>query len=148
MAVTIDLGEADNIHPKNKQDVGIRLALAARANTYGQKIAFSGPMYDTYKIEGNKFVISFKQTNDGLKTNDGQAVKGFAIAGFDHKFHWANATIVGNQVVVTCPEVLFPVAVRYAWANNPICNLYNGAGLPASPFRTDDWEGLSYGNNK
>ena len=148
MAVTIDIGEAGDIHPKNKQDVGLRLALAARANTYGQKIAFSGPIYDTYKMEGNKVRISFKYTNDGLKTNDGQAVKGFAMAGLDHKFHWADATIEGNEVVVTCPEVSFPVAVRYAWANNPVCNLYNGAGLPTSPFRTDDWQGNTYGNNK
>jgi len=148
MAVTIDIGEAGDIHPKNKQDVGLRLALAARANTYGQKIAFSGPIYDTYKMEGNKVRISFKYTNDGLKAKDGGVVKGFAIAGLDHKFHWATATIEGDEVVVTCPEVDFPVAVRYAWANNPVCNLYNGAGLPASPFRTDDWQGNTYGNNK
>ncbi|MDD4921649.1 MAG: sialate O-acetylesterase, partial [Bacteroidales bacterium] len=145
MAVIIDIGETNDIHPKNKQEVGRRLALAARANTYGEKIAFSGPIYTSSKIEGNKIRISFKHTNDGLKTKDGQPLKGFAMAGSDHKFHWAEATIVGNEVVVSCPEVPSPLAVRYAWGNNPICNLYNGAGLPASPFRTDDWQGITFG---
>ena len=145
MAVTIDIGEAKDIHPKNKQEVGHRLALAARANTYGEKIAFSGPMYNAYKIEGNTIRISFNFTDKGLKINDNQSLKGFAIAGLDHKFHWAQATIDGNEVVVSCPDVAFPIAVRYAWANNPTCNLYNGAGLPASPFRTDDWPGLTFG---
>lgn len=144
MAVTIDIGEAKDIHPKNKQEVGRRLSLIARANTYGEKIDFSGPVYESYKVEGNKVRISFKYS-EGLKTKDGQQLKGFAIAGLDHKFHWAEATIDGNEVVVSCPEVNFPVAVRYAWANNPVCNLCNSANLPASPFRTDDWPGLTYG---
>ncbi len=135
MAVTIDIGDAKDIHPKNKQDVGLRLALAARANTYGQKIAYSGPIYKGYKIEQNKIRIYFDHTNGGLKTKDNQALKGFAIAGSDHRFYWADAVIEGNEVVVSCPQVEFPVLVRYGWANNPDCNLYNGAGLPASPFR-------------
>lgn len=143
MAVTIDIGDANDIHPKNKQEVGRRLALAARAQTYGEKISYSGPMYETYRIEGNKIRIYLKHTDKGLKTKDGGKVQGFAIAGVDHKFHWADAVIEGNTVVVSSPDVAFPIAVRYAWADNPVCNLYNGAGLPASPFRTDDWKGVT-----
>jgi len=144
MAVTIDIGEAHDIHPKNKQDVGKRLALAARAQTYGEKISYSGPMYKSYQIEGNKIRIFFNHTDKGLKTKDNSSVKGFMIAGLDHKFYWADAVIDGETIVVSCPEVPFPVAVRYAWADNPVCNLYNGAGLPACPFRTDDWQGITY----
>lgn len=148
MAVTIDIGEAFDIHPKNKQDVGKRLALAARAQTYGEKIPYSGPMYHRYKIEGNKIRLFFLHTNGGLKTKDYEPLKGFTIAGLDHKFHWAEAIIDGNTIVVSCPEVDFPVAVRYAWADNPICNLYNGVDLPASPFRTDDWQVITYGKTR
>lgn len=144
MAVTIDIGDAFDIHPKNKQEVGRRLALVARAQTYGEKIPYSGPMYDTYRIEGNKIRIYFKHTNGGLKTKNNEVLKGFTISGVDRKFHWADAVIDGNSVVVSSPEVSFPIAVRYAWADNPICNLYNGANLPASPFRTDDWQGITY----
>jgi len=139
MAVSIDIGDAMDIHPKNKQDVGKRLAYIAQANTYGLPVAFSGPLYESYSIDGNKIRIKFKHTEHGLKTNDGKALTGFAIAGPDHKFRWAKAVIEGNDVVVSSPEIEFPVAVRYGWANNPDCNLYNGANLPASPFRTDDW---------
>ncbi len=140
MAVTIDIGDSKDIHPKNKQDVGIRLALAARANTYGQKIAFSGPSYRSYQMEEGRIRISFDHTDGGLKIKDGQVLKGFSIAGSDHRFYWADAVIEGNDVIVSAPNVKFPVAVRYAWADNPVCNLYNGSGLPASPFRTDDWK--------
>ena len=140
IAIITDIGDARDIHPKNKQDVGIRLALAARANTYKQNISYSGPIYQSYKIEGNKIRISFNHTNNGLKGKNGEPLKGFAIAGSDHQFHWAEAVIDGNEIVVSSPNVTFPVAVRYAWANNPIGNLFNGAGLPASPFRTDDWK--------
>ena len=146
MAVTIDIGDAFDIHPKNKQEVGRRLALAARAQTYGEKIPYSGPMYDTYQMEGNKIRIYFKHTDGGLKTANNEVIKGFTIAGVDHKFHWADAVIEGNTIVVSSPEVAFPIAVRYAWADNPICNLYNGANLPASPFRTDDWPGITFDN--
>lgn len=139
MAVIIDIGEAKDIHPKNKQDVGLRLALNARAKTYNEKIEYSGPIYESYKIVGAQIHIQFSHA-DGLKTNTGTEVKGFAIAGSDHVFHWANAVIKGNEVIVDSPEVKFPVAVRYAWADNPVCNLYNGANLPASPFRTDNWK--------
>ena len=144
MAVTIDIGEAKDIHPKNKQEVGRRLALIARANTYNENITFSGPVYDSYRIERNSIRITFKQAEMGLKTKNGEPLKGFAIAGLDHKFHWAEAVIRGNDIVVSCKDIENPVAVRYAWAANPVCNLINGDGLPASPFRTDDWVGITY----
>jgi|BioPla2DNA2_1021312.scaffolds.fasta_scaffold01663_5 sialate O-acetylesterase len=139
IAIAIDIGEADDIHPGNKQDVGKRLALAARAQTYGEKITYSGPVYKTYKIEGNSIRLSFEHTDGGLQTKNGEKLQGFTIAGVDHRFYWADAIIDGDEIIVSSPEVEFPIAVRYAWANNPICNLYNGAGLPASPFRTDSW---------
>ena len=142
MAVTIDIGDDKDIHPKNKQDVGLRLALNARAKTYNQKISYSGPIYENYKIEQNKIRISFKNTDNGLKAKGTSQLKGFAIAGADHVFYWADAIIDGNEVMVSSPKVKYPVAVRYAWADNPVCNLYNGADLPASPFRTDDWRDI------
>jgi len=138
MAVTIDVGEAANIHPKNKQAVGHRLALWALATVYGEKIPYSGPLPAGQKINGSEILLSFTHTDGGLAAKEGE-LKGFAIAGADHKWVWAKARIVGDQVAISSPEVKSPVAVRYAWADNPDCNLYNGAGLPASPFRTDDW---------
>jgi sialate O-acetylesterase len=140
LAVTIDIGETKDIHPKNKQEVGHRLALAARALTYGEKIPYSGPQYRSYKIEKNKIRIFFRHTDGGLIAKNNEALKGFAIAGVDHKFYWADAVIDGNSIIVSSKDVAFPIAVRYAWADNPICNLYNGANLPASPFRTDNWQ--------
>jgi sialate O-acetylesterase len=140
MAVTVDIGDAKNIHPKNKQDVGLRLALWALATTYGKKnMVYSGPLYDSCVVKGNKIQLNFKHFGKGLEAKGG-ALKQFSIAGADKKFVWADAHIKGNTVVVSSPKVVKPVAVRYAWANNPEgCNLYNSAGLPASPFRTDDW---------
>ena len=138
MAVTIDIGMADNIHPINKQEVGRRLGLWARANVYGEKIPFSGPLPTGHKISGSEMILSFKHTDGGLVAKDGE-LSGFVIAGADKKWHWAKARIEGERVVASSPEVKSPVAVRYAWADNPKCNLYNVAGLPASPFRTDDW---------
>ena len=139
MAITLDLGEADNIHPKNKQEVGKRLALWALASVYGQNdIAASGPLPSGHAIRGGEVVISFNHTVGGLVAKGGE-LKGFAIAGVDKKWFRAQAKIRGDQVVVSSPEVQEPVAVRYAWADNPEFNLYNGSGLPASPFRTDDW---------
>jgi sialate O-acetylesterase len=142
MAVAINIGDATDIHPKNKQDVGKRLALIALAKNYGVKVQYTGPMYQSAKIEARTIRLSFSAA-EGLKTSNGAELKGFAIAGADQKFHWAKAEIKGNQVVVSSTEVPDPVAVRYAWANNPVCNLVNGAGLPASPFRTDKWEDSS-----
>ena len=148
MAVIIDIGDAVDIHPKNKQDVGKRLALNALAKTYGHKIEYAGPMYESMKIEGAKIRLNFSHTTGGLslvlpgvQAHALMTLKGFAICGEDHKFVWADATIDGNTVVVSSPAVPNPIAVRYAWANNPECNLYNGSGLPASPFRTDDFPG-------
>ena len=145
VSCTIDIGMEKDIHPSNKQDVGHRLALIARAKTYGQNVEFSGPLYKSYEIMGHCIRIHFDHTTGGLKTNDDRPVTGFAIAGPDHVWHWATATIDGNSVIVSSDKVKFPVAVRYAWADNPACNLYNGANLPAFPFRTDCWNGVTYG---
>lgn len=143
MAVTIDIGEADDIHPRNKQDVGRRLALAALAKVYGRGVEYSGPVYRLMRREGSTAHIVFDHA-EGLHAREGE-VKGFAIAGPDRRFVAANARIEGNTVIVSSPEVAEPVAVRYGWANNPVVNLYNAAGLPASPFRTDDWPGVTEG---
>jgi sialate O-acetylesterase len=136
-AVTIDIGEADDIHPRNKADVGKRLALAAQKITYGKNIVFSGPTYSSMKIERDKVRLQFKNTGSGFVPVD--RLTGFSIAGADKKFVWASAKLDGNSVVVWSDAVKNPVAVRYAWANNPECNLCNKEGIPASPFRTDDW---------
>jgi len=143
MAVIIDIGEANNIHPKNKQDVGKRLAKWALGTTYGKKIVYSGPLYKSMKIEPGKVILSFDHVGSGLVAKGGGPLKGFAIAGEDRKFVWADAKIEADTVVVSSDKVPRPVAVRYAWADNPVCNLYNKEGLPASPFRTDDWPGVT-----
>jgi sialate O-acetylesterase len=144
MAVAIDVGNAEDIHPKNKQEVGRRLALIALAKTYGKKITYSGPAFTSQQVEGNTIHLNFDFTDGGLAAKSGE-LKGFAIAGADQKFYWAKAIIKGNQIVVSSPEVPKPVAVRYGWANNPGSNLINGAGLPASPFRTDTWPDTTFG---
>jgi sialate O-acetylesterase len=142
MAVIIDIGEANDIHPKNKQDVGKRLALWALAKTYGKNMVYSGPIYKSMKVEGNKIVLSFDNIGGGLVAK-GDTLKGFAIAGSDKKFVWADAKIEGDTVVVSSDNVATPAAVRYAWADNPVCSLYNKEGLPATPFRTDKWPGVT-----
>lgn len=136
MTVTTDVGEATDIHPTRKEPVGARLALAARAVAYGEKIEYSGPVFDSVKIDQNRAVLSFKHLGGGLFAKDG-ALKGFTIAGTDKKFVPAKADILGETVVVSAAEVPQPLAVRYGWANVPDVNLYNKEGLPASPFRTD-----------
>ncbi|NBZ95626.1 MAG: hypothetical protein EBR40_04240 [Proteobacteria bacterium] len=136
MAVTLDVGDANNIHPKNKEPVGQRLALAARALVYGEKIEYSGPEYDSLKIEGNKAILTFKHVGTGLVAKDGP-LKGFLIAGADKKLIEAKAEIQGDTVVVTSDQVPSPVAVRYGFTNVPDGNLWNKEGLPASTFRTD-----------
>ena len=146
MAVCIDIGDAEDIHPKNKQEVGRRLALNALNLVYGQDVVYSGPMYKSMQVEGDKIRLSFDLFDGGLTTKEGDKLTGFSIAGSDKKFHWADAEIDGKTILVSCKDVPVPVAVRYAWASNPICNLYNGAGLPASPFRTDSWKGITEGN--
>lgn len=143
MAVTIDIGEPD-IHPKNKQDVGKRLALWALAKTYGKDIVYSGPIYKSMKVDGNKAVLAFDDIGGGLVAK-GDSLKGFAIAGADRKFVWADAKIEGDTIIVSSDKVAAPVSVRYAWAINPVCNLYNKEGLPATPFRTDTWPGVTDG---
>lgn len=145
MSVTIDIGEGENIHPKNKQEVGRRLALIALAKTYGDKTAYSGPSLLSSQVTDNSVSLTFNHTEGGLKAKDGGTLTGFAVAGEDQKFHWADAVIQKDKVVVSSPEVPHPVAVRYAWANNPVCNLVNGAELPASPFRTDNWKDSTAG---
>lgn len=143
MACAIDIGEAGDIHPKNKQEVGRRLALIANKIGYKQNGIASGPQYKNYRVEGNRIRINFINNGMMLKTNDGKEIIGFSIAGADKKFYWAKATIEGNEIVVSSAEVKTPVAVRYAWADNPECNLINAEELPAVPFRTDDWKGIT-----
>ncbi|MDG1873647.1 MAG: sialate O-acetylesterase [Mariniblastus sp.] len=141
-AVIIDIGEANDIHPRNKQDVGIRLALNALAKDYGRSIEFSGPVYKAISIVGDQARLTFDHA-EGLVAKGGK-LKRFEIAGADKKFFAADAVIAGKQVIVSHPQVKTPVAVRYAWADNPLgCNLYNRAGLPASPFRSDSWKGIT-----
>jgi sialate O-acetylesterase len=151
LAVTVDIGEADDIHPKNKFDVGERLARLALAHVYGKKVEPSGPLLRELKVEGDKAVLRFDHVGGGLMAGRKEGRKPaeevmvgkldrFAVAGADRKWHWAEARIVGDTVVCTHPEVPKPVAVRYAFSANPAGgNLYNRDGLPASPFRTDDW---------
>jgi sialate O-acetylesterase len=162
-AVTIDLGEAANVHPRNKQDVGRRLALWAEAEVYGKRdVAYSGPMYKSMKVDADKIALTFDHVGGGLVVGKkeglaptqvvaGGELKGFAIAGDDRKFVWATAKIVlsagsgqaGDTVLVSSRGIAKPVAARYAWANNPEGNLYSKEGLPASPFRTDEWKGVT-----
>ncbi len=142
MALAIDVGTYDDIHPRNKQPVGARLALSARSVAYGEKIVHSGPVYKSMKIEGDKVALSFNHIGDGLEARGGE-LKGFIIAGDDKVWREAKAEIKGKSVIVSSPEVSKPVAVRYAWIKYPTCNLYNKEGLPATPFRTDDWPGVT-----
>lgn len=144
-ALAIDLADADkpgDIHPHNKQDVAHRLELVALAKTYGQKVEYSGPAYKDSKIDGNKIVIHLNFA-EGLTAKGGEPLKGFQIAGEDKKWHWADAKIDGDSVVVSSKDVEKPAAVRYDWSHNPLGNLYNKADLPTVPFRTDDWKGIT-----
>ena len=139
MAVAIDLGEWNDIHPDNKKDVGERLALAAMKLAYGENIVHSGPIYVSSTVDRNEVVIRFDNIGSGLITNDGEAPSEFAIAGVDKKFVWAKARIENDHVIVWNDALVEPKYVRYAWADNPVNpNLYNKEGLPASPFRTDN----------
>ena len=160
-AVLIDIGEALDIHPRNKKEAGERLARIALANVHGKKIPFSGPVFESMKIENGRACLTFTHTDGGLtakplpptydlktatsetaplvRNSPGGDLEGFAICGEDRNWVWADAKIEGETVVVWSDKISKPVAVRYGWANNPTCNLVNGAGLPASPFRTDDF---------
>lgn len=144
MAVITDIGDANDIHPKNKQDVGKRLALIALDKLYGVKQKYTGPIYKSSDVKGNTIVLTFVQ-NEDIKSKDG-ALKGFAIAGADKVFHWAEAKVENGKIVVSSAKVSKPVAVRYNWADNPQGNLTNDSGLPATSFRTDSWPGITDGN--
>lgn len=144
MAVIIDIGDTKDIHPRNKQDVGKRLALNAEHFAYGKGgVEFAGPMYESMKVDGDKIRVKFTHAT-GLMSKDGSP-KCFAVAGEDRKFHWADATIEGDEVVLSSKEVAKPIAVRYAWEDDPQVNVFNGDGLPMCPFRTDDWKMLTAG---
>ena len=159
VAVITDVGEEKDIHPRKKEPVGARLALAARHIAYGEKMVWSGPAYKSMKVNGNKATLSFNHAGSGLEARRStdledatgpalydqatgkvqRELRGFAVCGEDRKFVWATAEIVGDKVVVSSPQVAKPVAVRYGWADFPVVNLWNREGLPASPFRTDDF---------
>ena len=155
MASAVDIGDPTNIHPPDKLDVGLRLALAAKHVAYGQKLVYSGPVFEAMKVEGGAIRIRFTQTGGGLiigaapwrpttvQPLPADKLVGFAVAGSDRNWLPAEAKIEGNSVVVSSPQVPEPVAVRYAWNNSPQGNLYNKELLPASPFRTDDWPQVS-----
>lgn len=140
LAVTIDVGEAEDVHPANKRPVGERLARWALGTVYGRSGEYSGPLFESMQVEGSTARIRFRHTGSGLTATDHLPLRGFAIAGADRKFTWAHAEIEVDTVVVYHPDIAHPVAVRYAWADNPDCNLGNREGLPAAPFRTDDWQ--------
>jgi sialate O-acetylesterase len=149
-AVIIDIGEGADIHPHNKLEVGRRLARWALARDYGKKFAYKSPRFDSIQKVDGKILVRFKDVGNGLTKLDAESVQGFAVAGDDRKWHSAEAKIVppgpnANTVEVWSDEVKDPVSVRYGWANNPVCNLYNDALLPVTPFRTDDWKGVTAG---
>jgi sialate O-acetylesterase len=134
--VITDVGNETDIHPTEKEPVGTRLALAARVIAYGEKVEYSGPVYRSMKVEGDRAVLSFTHIGGGLVAKEGE-LKGFVIAGADGNFVAAKAVIAGDKVLVSSASVSKPVAVRYGWANTPEVNLFNEEGLPATPFRTD-----------
>jgi sialate O-acetylesterase len=138
--VTIDVGDPADIHPRNKEPVGQRLARLARRVAYGEALLAAGPTYRGHTIRDRQVVIEFDNAGSGLESRSGSNVRGFAIAGADRRWVWADARIEGDRVIVSSTSVPQPVAVRYAWSNSPNApGLYNGEGLPAAPFRTDDW---------
>ena len=141
-AVITDIGEGDDIHPRNKQDVGLRLALIALERTYGMNgVVSSGPVFKSMNITGNKVSIEFEHIGEGLSVHNKYGyIEGFAVAGDDRKFEWAQAYLEGDRVIVFSNRVTRPVAVRYSWSDNPDVNLFNKKGLPAAPFRTDNYQ--------
>ena len=145
MAVTIDVGDPKDLHPTNKRPVGERLARLALADTYGHALESTGPLYNKAEFLGASVRIAFSHTGKGLMAGKNGTVTGFTIAGADKKFVPASAVIDGNSVIVSSPQIKVPVSVRYAWADNPECDLKNSEGLPASPFRTDDWPEVTAG---
>ena len=146
-AVIIDIGEGKDIHPMNKVDVGRRLARWALAKDYGVKIPFHSPQYKSMEKQGNKVVLTFEHADGGWRPFDVPELRGFAIAGDDKKFVWATAKILpDNRIEVSSDKVADPASVRYGWANNPVVNMYAKTGLPLTPFRTDDWPGVTINN--
>ncbi|MDD5707410.1 MAG: sialate O-acetylesterase, partial [Kiritimatiellae bacterium] len=144
MVETLDLADGTDIHPPRKREVGERLALAALATVYGRKVTYSGPIYRSLRIEGDRVRLRFDHATGGLTAKDGQ-LHGFTVAGSDRRFVPAEAHIEGETILVGADSVRGPVAVRYGWCNAPVAALFNGAGLPASPFRTDNWPGITEG---
>jgi sialate O-acetylesterase len=145
LAVTIDTGEADNIHPQDKKVVGDRLALCALAKNYGEKVVYAGPTFSSAERLPGSLRLHFANTDGGLVVKGGK-LEEFAVAGADRKWHWAEARLEGDTVVVRSSEVSDPKEARYAWQSNPAATLFNGAGFPAVPFRTDDWPGITEGH--
>jgi sialate O-acetylesterase len=147
--VIIDIGEGKDIHPRNKQDVGKRLARWALAKDYGVKVSCQSPTYKSMEKQGNKIVLTFDHVDGGFRPFDVKEPRGFSIAGSDRKFVQAEAKVAGpDKIEVWSAKVSEPVAVRYAWADNPVCNLYSAVGLPTTPFRTDDWPGVTINNKE
>jgi sialate O-acetylesterase len=148
MAVTTDIGDANDIHPRNKQDVGKRLAALALSKTYGKNTVCSGPVYKSMEVKGNEVTIAFNNVGGGLLVKDRYGyVMGFEVAGADRKFKYAKGVLQGNTIVVSCAEVPTPVAVRFGWADNASdCNVFNAEGFPVVPFRTDEWKGITEEN--
>jgi sialate O-acetylesterase len=145
MAVTIDVGDPKDLHPTNKRPVGERLALVALAKTYGRKIPYAAPFVKDVQFSGSKAVVRFERTKDELRIRSGKKLLGFMLAGNDRTFHPAEAVLKGNEVTVTSSSVKKPVSVRYAWADNPECNLITKSGLPVAPFRSDTWPEVTVG---
>ncbi|GAB5410528.1 MAG: sialate O-acetylesterase [Balneolaceae bacterium] len=139
MATIIDIGDANDIHPRNKKDVGYRLWQSAKSLVFNEDLVHSGPMYRGHVVDGNQIILSFNHTGDGLQNKSYDPISGFSIAGADSVFHWADARINGDQIIVESDLVENPIAVRYAWEDNPDAFMYNKNGLPMVPFRTDDW---------
>ncbi len=148
-AIIIDLGEADDIHPRNKQDVAMRLARLALNQDYGIDVVARSPRYESHEVKGDHVIVTFQDVGTALDTFDIREPVGFTIAGEDRVFLPAQAKIVGNnKIEVWSDNVKNPVSVRYAWADNPVCNVQNTVGLPLTPFRTDEWEGVTANNKK
>ncbi len=143
LAISIDLGEADDVHPKDKTEIGNRLAAWALGTTYGRDLVHSGSLFEAVKFDEDEATVTFRHVGGGLVVRNGDRLEGFSLAGSDRKFQWAEARIVDNTVKVHSDKIAKPVALRYAWADNPKCNLYNKEGFPAAPFRTDQWPGLT-----
>ena len=141
MAVTIDTGDAIALHPKNKKPIGIRHAYLALKNVYGKNIVATGPRFVSHSVQGSRIILKFDSTGSGLMAADNGSPNAFAIAGRNRKWHWAKAEIKGKTIILSAKEINEPIAARYAWAMNPSRRnlIYNREGIPASPFRTDDW---------